>query len=179
MSTSVLETIHGSHLYGLAHASSDVDSYLVLLEPKGFAKQVKHGDDDSLVISLDRFVEQIGLGVPQALEALWSPVAEIPREWRPFLSSLQPGRSDTIQRFRRTIVNFALCRGGRTGAAARQISQVKLHRHALRLLLELEDFCEHGHFSPTLTPDRVGWVKKTAEMESFEELLMPRVLSCY
>lgn len=171
----ILETIHGSHLYGLAHARSDVDTYRVVLPDEGhrrtYARQRKVNKDDRLVISLDRFLDQVALGVPQALEALWSPEASIDPTWVPFLHGLRPGLEETRMRYRRTIVNFGFHHGGRTGAAAREIDGFKLHRHAVRLCLNLQDFLTTGGFCPRLSPERAQYCNEFIRREDYDTAL--------
>lgn len=170
--TVVLQTIHGSHLYGLAHEQSDVDTYQVTTDVDSrFAHQNKEGDNDTLTISLGRFTEQVAQGVPQALEALWSPHATIAPEWAPFIRALNPSITETTMRYRHTIRNFAFNNGGRTGAARTRVDAVKLKRHALRLTLNLKDLNTTGRFNPHLTSTQTEWVKTMADSQRFEGTL--------
>ena len=68
----LLRSIHGSHLYGLAHANSDNDTYIVVDQGTRRAKQKIVGKEDVTVLTLGEFARQIHKGVPQALEALYS-----------------------------------------------------------------------------------------------------------
>lgn len=173
----VLRTIHGSHLYGLAHEGSDTDTYEVVLFDRPGLKHYAHRDKktDHLVLSFDRFLEMAGRGVPQALEALWSPYAEVDKAFAPVFSSLRPEYYETIDRHARTVRNFSHNSGGRTGAAATRVSNTKLMRHALRLLLNAEAFRTHGRFSPALNEDQIAWVKTTAERDDVLDLIDERV----
>lgn len=171
----ILSTVHGSHLYGLARPDSDHDSYRVVIgENKTYARQRLQGDDDRLGIHLSRFLESVDKGVPQALEALFSPVAELDPEWAPFLRGLRPGIINARTTYRRTILNFGLGNGGRTGAAAQRTDPVKLRRHALRLCLNLDELVSTGRFNPRLTPGQARAVKAGAQLErtDFEDLLV-------
>lgn len=169
MSETILQTVHGSHLYGLAHPGSDLDTYRVVLGGnKKYARQTKRGDDDCMVISLDRFLAQVAVGVPQALEALFSPFAQINMDWAPFLLGLRPGLIKTQMRYRRTIINFGFHRGGRTGSAAERIDERKLRRHAVRLTLNLGTFLERGVFNPALSTDQRDVVVEMADAPDFE-----------
>lgn len=170
--TTILETVHGSHLYGLDDADSDRDTYCVVLnENKRYARQTKHGEDDRMVISFERFVEQVASGVPQALEALYSPVARIDQRWAPFLSGLRPGLTQARMRYRRTIINFGFHRGGRTGTAAITADQRKLRRHAVRLTANLESLLTQDSFNPRLTPEERIRVKSLPEETDYEDQL--------
>jgi hypothetical protein len=170
--TTVLKTIHGSHLYGLDHPDSDCDTYCVVLNGnKHYARQTKHGEDDRMVISFERFIEQVASGVPQALEALYSPVARIDPRWAPFLSGLRPGLIEAQMRYRRTIINFGFHRGGRTGTAAITADQRKLRRHAVRLTANLENLLTQGSFNPRLTPKERAHVKSLPEETDYEDRL--------
>lgn len=168
----LLTTVHGSHLYGLDHQGSDLDTYSVILgRHPNFARQVKRGDDDQMTLSLNRFAQMVESGVPQALEALWSPSAMIDPDYRPYLSALRPGFHETRMRYRRTILNFAFGQGGRTGSAAERVNPQKLRRHALRLALNLADYSRFGRFNPSLTPTDRLWVLTSADDPDFESIL--------
>lgn len=68
--TTILKTIHGSHLYGLARENSGLDTYEVFIGgDKRRAEQRLDGQDDIVRIHLDRFLDQVNKGVSQALEA--------------------------------------------------------------------------------------------------------------
>ena len=77
----LFRTIHGSHLYGTAHANSDNDTFTVYAnEPRTrarWAKQHVGEDEDTLKTDLSTFMQYCDKGVPQYLEALWSTMAEI------------------------------------------------------------------------------------------------------
>ena len=66
-----LRTIHGSHLYGTNHAGSDVDWYEIWLTGKN--NQAVVNGVDTTKVNLETFVRLIDKGVPQAIEALFSP----------------------------------------------------------------------------------------------------------
>lgn len=57
----VLETIHGSHLYGLAHENSDRDVYRVQTGVK--TRQTIVGDSDTMLVSLTDFSAAVVKGV--------------------------------------------------------------------------------------------------------------------
>lgn len=134
----LFETIHGSHLYGLAHAESDVDTYRVVLD-KVKNKHTISGDQDVTVVSLDKFLLQAGKGNPQALEAMFSPIPTLD-EISALRSSFRPNLGQTIHTYSRTIRNFS--HGNR-----------KQQRHALRLAINVNDLYEHGYFNPMIPPN--------------------------
>ena len=145
MPTTLLNTVHGSRLYGLSRSDSDHDTYRVVLEP-GHTSQRVSGHDDTTVVSLNDYVRQVSVGVPQALEALWSPYAHVREEWKPYFASLRPGYWATLIRYDRTIKNFRSDPRGHS---------VKRSKHAMRLALNRAEFERTGRFNPVLTPDQI------------------------
>ena len=93
----LLKTIHGSRLSGLARPDSDWDWYTVT--DQGKARQTIQGDQDNIVVGLDEFLLRVGLGEPQALIALWSPLAEMDRRYAPLFTSLRPDRMSATRKF--------------------------------------------------------------------------------
>lgn len=156
------KTVHGSHLYGLAHAESDNDFYVVVeTQPKKKAKYAKHSVVDGVdVTTLDfgTWVNQCQAGVPQALEAMFShyPLFEADGV-KEFRNSFRvgPGMRD---RYYRTIDNFLA------------EPDFKRNRHALRLALNLRDGLRYGRFNPTLSPRAKVWVTFHAKHMPFNEL---------
>lgn len=162
----ILRTLHGSHLYGLAHTESDTDTYEVVLEcSKNFAWN-RNEDEDANHIHLSRFQQAVENGAPQALEALFSPVAEIEPGWEAFFAGLRPGIDNARATYRRTIRNFGFGNGGRIGSAAERTDPVKLRRHALRLIYNLDDLVRRGRFNPRLAPSDAWVISANAEMGS-------------
>lgn len=160
----LFRTIHGSHLYGLATARSDCDYYTVIPNRsrarKRYAKQIIVGDLDTMVIDFSTFRQYCDIGVPQALEALFSPVAEVD-----FIADFRRGyRIDTaavVGRYRRTIKSFSL--GG----------DYKRRRHALRLAVNLREAVETGRFNPVLTrhnAEQISIVAGWSDDDYFEAL---------
>lgn len=179
----ILHTVHGSHLYGLAHAESDYDTYGVFIgNPEGvsgrwemdtpisknFAEQtIDSAGNDIMLSHLSRFQEMVRNGAPQALEALFSTQKTVAPEYEAFFNGLRHSPDEARMRYRRTIINFAYDMGGRHGAARDRAStpegRFKLSRHALRLSLNLNDLMRHGHFDPTLTRYQAGYISSLAE----------------
>lgn len=162
-SRSILRTIHGSHLYGLAHSESDIDTYEVVLGcSKNFAWN-RNEEEDANHIHLNRFQQAVENGAPQALEALFSPEAEIAPGWEAFFAGLRPGIDNARATYRRAIRSFGSDNGGRTGAAAERTDPVKMRRHALRLIYNLDDLVRFGRFNPTITPADAWVTSASAE----------------
>lgn len=151
MTRPLLETIHGSHLYGLAHANSDRDTYVII--PQGRSRQNKSGQDDVNKVTLAQFLSGIERGTPQAVEALYSPYRTVIPEWAPYFNGLRPG-TQLIATYRRTIKNFGLNYGSRHGIQlekAKTTDLPKLRRHALRLCVNLSEFVTYGQINPVLS----------------------------
>lgn len=179
----ILHTIHGSHLYGLAHANSDNDSYGVFIGnpdgisgrygmdtavSKGFAEQsIDAENNDIMLTHLSRFQSMVALGAPQALEALFSTQKTTAPEWAAYFNNLRPARDEARARYRRTIINFAFNLGGRHGRARERAEEpanrYKLARHALRLTLNLNDLMRCGVFNPTLSRADAEFISSLAE----------------
>ena len=157
--TPVLRTIHGSHLYGLAHAGSDVDVYEVVLDGRGehAIEGIAGGKHDSTRVGFQAFQRHLDMGVPQALEALWSPVAEVHPVWRPFLASYQPGYGAVITRHIRTLRHFGDYHLRNKQPTYDELP-VKTRKHALRLSRNLRLFMERGRFNPRLDASEVAWL---------------------
>lgn len=101
------------------------------------AAQTINGADDITVLTLNEFARHVWKGVPQALEALYSPAAdEAPLD--AYRHHFYPDTARTAATYRRTIKSFAL--GG----------TVKKRRHALRLAVNLTDLLAYGRFTPAL-----------------------------
>lgn len=152
----ILYTMHGSHLYGLAHEHSDRDTYrVVLCDDKRYISHMVDDVSDSTEIHFDRFVGQVNKGVPQALEALYSRSATHNTAYLPYLRALRPDPYTVADTYWRTALNFA-------------VGDFKQMRHALRLALNLHDFMRYGSFNPQLTPAEVTFVNRYARLDKRE-----------
>lgn len=154
--TVVLTTVAGSHLYGLNHATSDYDTYEVVLT--GCTKQRVVGRFDLTTVTLRDYLKQVEKGVPQALEALFSPVKRVEPEWAAYFASLRPDYYSTLTTYQRTIRNF-LNAGG------------KKWRHAVRLSFNLRDFRAEGVFNPRLDAGQVAVVQSVERQNVAENLV--------
>lgn len=155
----VFSTIHGSNLYGLAHEKSDKDLYLVLSDKTGSTSptQIIHGEDDHLIIGFSNFMKQIYKGVPQALEAFYSPIAEIDK-----LESLRMNyfcnSSQVVNTYLRTIKTFSLD----------DRHPYKYKKHALRLTFNLNSILTEGRFSPILSEEQKTVCKSVENLTASE-----------
>lgn len=174
----LLKTIHGSHLYGLAHENSDRDSLMVFLPAeddqradshlvKSYAYQsVDAEGNDVMELHLWRFQQMVAQGAPQALEALFSPLAETDEQYAPLFRQMRPSIDAARSTYRRASRNFAegtsSSHGGKEDSRA-QKQQFKLRRHSLRLMLNLNDLVRFQRFSPVLSEDQREFVSEHAD----------------
>lgn len=157
----LLRTVHGSRLYGLAHANSDFDTFEVYGWDKGRGRQRVSGKDDLTRTTYDRFMRYCEKGVPQYLEAMFSRMSEVDNF--PF-DRLGYGihQANTRNTYLRTVKSF-----WETGA---ETDSFKLKRHAMRLILNLRSMQETGRFNPTLNDQEIAWVN---EMALRDEMISP------
>lgn len=141
----LFKTVHGSRLYGLAHENSDHDFYTVVSKVKTakakYAKQSIIDGVDSTVVDFGTWLHQCEIGVPQALEAMFSEQALVDKI-EPFRLGYRGG-SQCWDRYLRTIKSFAMD----------EENNFKKKRHALRLALNLNHLMRHGRFNPTLSAE--------------------------
>lgn len=140
----VMLTVHGSRLYGTNHTDSDWDWYEVHTDVK--TKQRIDHDQDVTKVSMTDFVRFLDKGVPQAVEALFSPVAWWSPMYRPFFAGYRLNLFKTYDTYQRTISNF--------NETPKQV------RHAKRLQMNLTTLLEHGRFNPTLNDNELKTLKE-------------------
>lgn len=161
----LLTVKHGSHLYGLAEPTSDVDLYTIYkfhnqrYRPKRQVHQRIEEETDHVKISLDKFTEQVTKGVPQALEALWADSAHTldrDPEWTDIAAELEWVVEDNIQEvletYKRTINNFFA------------EDNFKKNRHGFRLLYNANDLKTYGYFDPRLDQNQALTVNSDASL---------------
>jgi hypothetical protein len=142
-STLIFRTVHGSHLYGMAHEDSDMDIYEVYEGQGTHLNQTitEHGLD-ICVGTLEAFTRRANSGSHQSAEALFSPVKEFTSEgaarYGAYLAGFRITGSEVFAKYERTIHKF--CFG-----------DFKRRRHAARLALNLADLRLYGRFNPRLT----------------------------
>ncbi len=155
--TPILTTVAGSHLYGLNHATSDYDTYEVVLT--GCTRQRVVGSFDLTTVVFRDYLKQVEKGVPQALEALFSPVKVVEPEWAAYLAALRPDYYSTVATYQRTIRNFL--EGG----------TVKKWKHAVRMSFNLQDFRAEGVFNPRLDVGQRAVVQSVEHQNVAESLV--------
>lgn len=170
--TELLKTIHGSKLYGLDHAESDDDFYIITPTVRVArrerharminAKQTIRGKDDTTVMDFASFIKLCGDGVPQSLEAMYSREAESEyfEDYRRGYFCSDPA---VIHTYMRTIKAFSMT----------EKQPFKRRRHSLRLALNLESILYTGRFDPKLKPAEISKITRFAEKGStdyFKEL---------
>jgi predicted nucleotidyltransferase len=159
-----LVTVHGSHLYGLAHADSDNDMYTVADLPMYRPVQSVDGDDDNTIVPLDAFFDACWHGQPKALEALWSPTAVKSPLLVEFSRTFRVGSGTAQDSFRRTREH--LFRG-------ENINKMKSRRHALRLAVQLRSIMETGRFNPVLNDHTKFLLTRVATRYDTQETFIP------
>ena len=156
--TVLFKTISGSKLYGLSHAGSDDDYYVITpsryTSRKINARQTIIGNDDTVAIDFRSFVILSHNGVPQALEAMFSRASksEFFEDYRNGYYASDPKVIDT---YMRTIKSFSLS----------ERDPFKRRRHSMRLALNLEELLYTGRFNPTLSPSNASKITALAKKE--------------
>lgn len=162
--TELLKTIHGSKLYGLAHAGSDDDFYVVTPTVKvarnarkNNARQSISGNLDTVYVDFKTFTRLASEGVPQALEAMYSRQSESEyfEDYRRGYFSSDPV---VIHTYMRTMKSFSLT----------EKDTYKRKRHALRLALNLEEILYTGRFNPTLNAENANRISRYASYDTPE-----------
>ncbi len=139
--TTILDTIAGSHLYGLAHEGSDVDYFRVVFR-RHRTKQVVRDGVDSTEMGLDRFLENVYTGAHQSVEALFSTRKRVHPHYEQMFANYRVQGTDAFDKYLRTVVAFA------------HHDELKRRRHSVRLAINLRALKMHGRFDPTLTDEQ-------------------------
>jgi hypothetical protein len=156
----IFETIHGSHLYGLAHAGSDRDVARVTTSTATKARHHNGAEQDTMTIPWGVFLLRIQQGSHQALETLFSPYKHWAKEYSdliPYVESYRVTGSEVFAKYERTITKF--CYG-----------DFKRRRHAVRLSLNLRDLRRGGRFDPELDEDQIQHVNQIANAYTGDDL---------
>lgn len=159
-------TVHGSHLYGLNHAGSDVDTIIIrdsIAQEIGHKKKKKalvtHGEENDLAIfSLSSMMYLADKGIPRMLEVMFSPVATVDylREMR---LGYHAGEAALIQGYTFSVQSF-------------NRFQFKRRRHMLREALNLNEALEtNGRFNPRLSEKDAAFISKLAMSPDFVQHL--------
>lgn len=155
----IFTTVHGSHLYGLNHPFSDLDTFTVTTSNRG-ARQKVAGNSDSVTIGWDAFITYAFSGSHQSVEALFSPY----KEWhsheylRHYLNGMRVMGGDVLSKYQRTIKSFAYS------------DDMKRRRHACRLWLNMQGLRVEGRFNPVMTEREKVWASNLAADFGREEL---------
>lgn len=153
LSGEVFRTEHGSHLYGLAHEGSDRDTFIVMFEDWGKARQSMSGKDDVVRVGWQTFLDRAMSGSHQSCEALfsqrkvWTPAG---RGLLPLIEGVVVTGGDVMEKYERTIKKFAH-------------GDFKKRRHAARLALNLRSLRTYGRFNPELTEEEKRYTRLMAE----------------
>jgi hypothetical protein len=166
MTTMLFETVHGSHLYGLAHEGSDLDMFRVVAEP---LRRAEHSVDsrlfatqvvDTVRMGWVRFLVLAHSGAHQAVEAMFSPYKSWTEEgqWlKPVVERTRIAGPDVFAKYERTIRAFVF-------------GDFKRRRHAVRLTLNLASLRECGRFNPAMDQHAIDFANELAEKYKGEEL---------
>lgn len=154
--TLLFQTIHGSHLYGIAHEGSDIDLYAVF-DGKFRTIHKASANLDVTTVSLDNFLLQAEKGVPQALEAMWASNPSIDRI-QAVRAGFRPNLPSTINTYASTISSFL------------KNPTLKMMRHAARLTMNLRDLYDYGAFDPALSDLDKAFLETFASLDQLEEV---------
>lgn len=161
----LLKSQHGSHLYGMATPSSDLDFYVIYefpwknYRPKKQMDQKIVEETDTTTVSIDRFTDLCFKGVPQALEALFSNSSK----WLQYDNSWYD-KSQLIKTNLGLYIPVVLETYKRTSWNFFEKDDFKKNRHALRLCLNANDLKARGSFDPTLQPDVRDEITRIAKL---------------
>lgn len=160
--TVLFKTPHGSKLYGLSHANSDDDFFII--SPTRYvarkvgsqarrnqASQKFEGNNDIVAMDFKTFTNLADEGVPQALETMYSRAARSDY-FEEFRQSYFCSSPAVVHRYMKTIKSFSMT----------EKDPFKRHRHALRLALNLEEIVYTGRFNPTLTTENASRITRYA-----------------
>lgn len=161
--TVLFSTPHGSHLYGLAHSGSDRDTYTVVTRlphvaqrsRARYARQTIRGDQDEFVIDFSTWLQLCEKGVPQALEAMFSPqpTVDLIRSFR----AAYRATPAVVPTYLRTITSFT-----RSG-------DWKRRRHAARLALNVRSILRSGRFNPEMDASEVLFATACATLHEEDD----------
>ncbi len=127
----------------------------------GKSRQRINGDDDRMTVTLGDFLKHVAGGSHQALEALWSPVADIDPRCKAWFAGLWPDLGFATSRYLGAIAHMGT-RHSKTPFTDFDDVPFKIRRHMLRMAGNLSDLHEGHRFNPRLTPDQVALVDRHA-----------------
>jgi len=99
----VFEGIRGSHLYGLATATSDIDTHSIFISPKNwiygirrdYPTSIQFNNNNSCWYEIEKFISMLGQSRSNALELLYTPKNLI-KIYNPVLDPLFESRDEFI-----------------------------------------------------------------------------------
>lgn len=154
-------TVHGSHLYGLNHAGSDVDTVIIrdsIAQEIGRRKKkalVSVSEDNDLsIFSLSSMMHLVEKGVPRMLEVMFSEVATVDyiREMR---LGYHAGEAALIHGYTFSLQSFYRF-------------EFKRRRHMLREAVNLnEALSGNGRFNPRLSEKDIALINRLAMSPDF------------
>lgn len=155
----IFSTIHGSHLYGLAHAKSDVDVFCVTDSEVRKSQHVQNGKYDTVYVGFSTFMERANAGSHQAVEALFSRQKHWAlEEYRPIIESSFVCGPEVFAKYERTIRKFAH-------------GDFKQRRHAVRLSFNLQELRATGQFNPEMDSIQVTLASGVASVLEGDRLI--------
>lgn len=162
MTDVIFETIHGSHLYGLAHAGSDRDVARVTTSTATKARHRNGVEEDTMTIPWDVFLIRIQEGSHQSLETLFSPYKEWNADYehlRPYVEGWVVTGREVFAKYERTIKKFS------------HSEEFKRRRHAVRLTQNLSGLRRGGRFDPVMTAEEILQANDWAENYRGDDLV--------
>lgn len=163
MTELIFSTVHGSHLYGMAHSHSDMDIFEVTTSHASKARhRVTANGIDRVSVGMDTYLARVFEGSHQAVEALYSPykmwgAGDFARFYRSYLEGMRITGRQVFEKYERTIHTF--CFG-----------DFKRRRHAVRLSWNLASLRKDGRFNPVMTQLEIRVASTIAEEFEGEEL---------
>lgn len=171
----LFETLGGSHLYGLANANSDIDTFRSYTGTMGHSnrkgKQRISGEDDSLEMPLGAWMTQANKGTPQALEHLWSPIAK-PSPLDAMRFNFRPNTALAADSYHNAILSIF-----RIGSNAEDAKKYKMYRHALRLTWNLNELLTNGMFNPRMPDSAAALATEMAMENAYSEQAIKQMLA--
>lgn len=171
----LLESIHGSRLYGLHHENSDWDYWRVYANtPKAKARNISQtisGDQDSVDMDFSTLVAYADRSSHQVLEMIFSQKKThcLIDHW---CDNFVVNLSTLRDLYYRTVVNFWMKAWASEGRL-----RTKTFRHCVRMAINLEEAQRLGRFNPTLSEATVEALRASSdiELENWMIRLMDRV----
>lgn len=161
----IFRSLRGSRLYGLHCEDSDYDWFEVYADSRR-TRQRQYINDDGIEVDVIR----MGLGnflrlvdetkMPNAIEVLANPNADIAHNWQPFFHNLRTPPVRSALRF------IHVARGIMIQHANNLSSKHKLH--VARLISQANDLIYHGVFNPRLTPERSLIVRNMSQLNNLD-----------